>query len=219
MFLDNQRKSRIKATYDYLAQVYYALQAGEFPICARNELENCERDMLEIQHHLEKEYQQKAYENAKDEDTFGSKSLTNNINKKIDTLNTLMCDIELCIKTRIAGWYVMSLFPGDLQLKSARRESICRSIQSYHSLLSSSNDILAREISGIDAIFNTEETLRERRTLLNSKLNDVFWIARLKAKGFIDAVTQIDQQLSEKDCQSRIMLEFDNGVLVGVRKR
>lgn len=55
-FLDNQRKSRLQSTYDYLEQAYHAIQAGELPESVRHQLEHCERDLLEIQCHLEREF-------------------------------------------------------------------------------------------------------------------------------------------------------------------
>ena len=58
-FLEDQRESRIRSAYDYLGQAYRALGSGELSGAVRNELENCERDLLEIQHHIEKEYRQR----------------------------------------------------------------------------------------------------------------------------------------------------------------
>jgi hypothetical protein len=72
LFLDNQRKARIQSWYDYLGQAYQALQAGELPGSVRNQLENCEYDLLEIQCHLEMEYRQKVESEVKAE-RFGTR--------------------------------------------------------------------------------------------------------------------------------------------------
>jgi len=218
LFLDNQRKARIQSTYDYLGQAYRAIQAGELPESVRNELENCERNLLEIQLHLESEYRQKVDEKVKDEEMFGTGELTNKITNKIEDLRPLIDDMELCLKTRIAGWYVMSLYPGETQLKAARHESIYKSIESFESLGPYSKDILKEEIDSIDAIFNFEDTLQERRKTLNKKCADVVRHLGQKAQGGKKAVSRSDQLLSEKDRPMRMLLEYNNGVLVGARE-
>ncbi|MGE0884281.1 MAG: hypothetical protein AB7P14_12110 [Blastocatellales bacterium] len=133
-FLDNQRKSRIRATCSYLEEVYQAIQGGDFPDASRNQLEDCERELLEIQEHLMTEYRQKADRRVKHVEMFGTESLTTDIANKLHELELLADDIALCVKTRIAAWYVLSLFPGDSQLKSARRINIQKSVVSIQSL-------------------------------------------------------------------------------------
>ncbi|HOV91407.1 MAG TPA: hypothetical protein PKW07_11965 [Syntrophorhabdaceae bacterium] len=218
LFLDNQRKARIQSTYDYLRQAYQSLHAGELPDSVRNELENCERDLLEIQHHLESEYKQKIDEKVEVQEIFGTGELTSKIKSKIEKLHPLIGDMELCLKTRIAGWYVVSLYPGEAQLKLARLESIYKSIESYESLGAYSQDILKQEISSIDSIFNSEETLMERRRMLNIKCTDTVRHIEQKAQMSKEAVNRIGKLLLEKDRPTRMLLEYDKGVLVGARE-
>jgi hypothetical protein len=93
-FLDNQRKARIQSTYDYLGQAYQSIQAGELPDSVRNEIEKCERDLHEIQLHLESEYKQKIDEKVEDEEMFGTRELTSQINNKIEKLHPLIGDMQ-----------------------------------------------------------------------------------------------------------------------------
>jgi len=218
LFLDNQRKARIQATYDYLGQAYQSLQAGELPDSVRNELESCERDLREIQLHLESEYKQIIDKKVEDQEIFGTGELTSKIASKIEELHPLIGEMELCLKTRIAGWYVMSLYPGEAQLKLARRESISKSVESYESLGTYSKDMLKKEISSIDGVFNTEETLKERRRFLNNKCTDTVRHLENKAQKSKEAVNRSGQLLLEKDRPTRMLLEYDKGVLVGARE-
>jgi hypothetical protein len=133
-FLDNQRKARIQSTYEYLAQAYHAIQAGELPSSVRIQLESCERDLLEIQNHLEMEFRQKVDKKIEKKENFGTEDLRADITAKIDELDELAGDLALCIKTRIAGWHVLSLFPGEPHLKTVRRAKIQESIESFQSL-------------------------------------------------------------------------------------
>lgn len=218
LFLDNQRKARIQSTYDYLVQAYQSIQAGELSDSVRNELENCERDLLEIQRHLESEYSQKIDEKVEDQEMFGTRELTRNITRKIEELRPLISDMELCLKTRIAGWYVMSLYPGEAKLKLARRESIYKSIDSYKNLITYSKDILEKEISRMDSIFNSEKTLKERRRTLNKECTEMMGYLEDKAQKCKEAVSQSVQLLLEKDRPTRVLLEYDNGILTGARE-
>lgn len=129
-FLGNQRKSRVQSTYDYLEQAYLALRAGELSGGVRNELESCERDLLEIQRHIAKEYRQQVDKKVEMREMFGTGDLTEDITRKIDTLDQLAEEASLCLKTRIAAWHVLSLYPGKPQLKAARRSTIQESLES-----------------------------------------------------------------------------------------
>jgi len=157
-FLDNQRKARISSTYEYLGQVFAALSGGELPEAARHELESCERDLIEIQHHLMAEYRQKA--NTKGEvGTWGTKKTCGGIETKLNELDLLAQDIAVCLETRIAAWHVLSLFPGNSHQKMARRDSIQESILSLDRLGPYGQDKVHAEITSIHSVWNRTKTL------------------------------------------------------------
>lgn len=85
-FLDNQRRARIESTYEYLRQAYVALEGGDLPQSVRNQLEDCERDLLEIQRHLSMEYQQKIDKKVEHSEQFGTEDLTKDIGVKVSQL-------------------------------------------------------------------------------------------------------------------------------------
>ncbi|MCG3145301.1 MAG: hypothetical protein HONDAALG_02890 [Gammaproteobacteria bacterium] len=217
-FLDNQRKSRIRATCAYLEEVYQAIQGGDFPDAARNQLEVCERDLLEIQEHLMTEYRQKADMRVKHVEMFGTESLTTDIANKLHELELLADDIGLCLKTRIAAWHVLSLFPGDSQLKSARRINIQESVVSIQSLGPYCEEKIKGEISEVYSFWNRESTLVERRNSLTSKCDSTVQALTQKAQQCHNAMKQIDQLMLANDRPTRILLHFENGALAGVRQ-
>lgn len=217
-FLDNQRKARIESTYQYLAEVCQAIQAGELPNSVRNQLEDSERDLLEIQRHLAREYQQKASVKIEHKETFGTEELTNDLSAKIDELGELAEDMALCIKTRIAAWYVLSLYPGEQKLKDARRLSIQYAIDDYLKL-TSHNDYLVHEISGIDSFWNKKTTLEKRRIYLLDKCKQVAVQAiEQKAKQSRDAIQYSNQLMLENDRPTRIFYQIEDGVCSGFRQ-
>src|SRR5262249_5000262 len=217
-FLDNQRKARIRATCVYLEEVYQAIQGGDFPDAARNQLEQCERDLLEIQQHIEMEYRQKVDMRAKHMEMFGTKDLTTDIADKLHELELLADDIALCVKARIAAWHVFSLFPGASQLKSARRMNIQESIVSIQSLGPYCEEKIKGEISDVYSPWNRENTLEERRKNLTSKCDSTVQTLAQKARQCHDAMEQIDQLMLANDRPTRILLQFDKGALVGARQ-
>ncbi len=217
-FLENHRKSRVLATYDYLGQVYLSIKGGDLPNSSRINLEICERDLLEIQHHLEIEYRQKIDKKVEHTETFGTEELTNDIDKKISELEELTADIALCLKTRVAAWHVLSLFPGDPQLKVARRASIQKSIDSFSSLGPHLKESLTTEIAAIDSIWNTASTLGERKLSLKGKCMAAAGSLESTARQSSEHVIKSVQVLLEHDQPTRLYLQFENGELVGARQ-
>ncbi len=217
-FLENQRKSRVLATYDYLGQVYLSIKGGDLPNSSRINLESCERDLLEIQHHLEMEYRQKIDKKVEHTETFGTKKLTNDIDKKLSELEELTGDIALCMKTRIAAWHVLSLFPGDPQLKIARRASIQKSIDSLSGLAPHFEESLNTEIAAVYSSWNKGSTLDARKSSLKSKCLTAAESLESTARQSSEHVIQSEHILVEHDQPTRLYLQFENGELIGARQ-
>ncbi|MEF8760869.1 MAG: hypothetical protein V5B36_14455 [Candidatus Accumulibacter sp. UW25] len=217
-FLENQRKSRVLATYDYLGQVYLAIKGGDLPDSSRINLESCERDLLEIQHHIEMEYRQKVDKKVEHTESFGTEELTNDIGKKISELDELTEDITLCLKTRIAAWHVLSLFPGDAQLKVARRASIQKSIDSLSALAPHLEGNLKSEIAAVDSFWNKGSTLDSRKRSLKSKCMTAAGSLESKARQSSEHVIHSEHILLEHDQPTRLYLQFENGELIDARQ-
>lgn len=217
-FLYNQRKSVLVAAYGYLDQVYQAIQGGEFPGAVRNQLEQYERDLLEIQHQLETEYREKAEKRVPDEELFGIAGVTAGIAAKLDDLDQLTDDIALCVKTRIAVWHVLSLFPGEQQLKLARRESIKNSIEKIQALAPDCKEKVNAEISKVYAYFVGKETLDNRKKQLADKCDSTVLTLSQTTQQLFEAIERSDQLLLKNDSPTRILLLYDNGAFVGARQ-
>lgn len=217
-FLENQRKSRVLATYDYLGQVYWAIKGGDLPDSSRIALESCERDLLEIQHHLEMEYRQKVDKKIEHTEKFGTEVLTNDIGMKLSELEELTGDITLCMKTRIAAWHVLSLFPGDPQLKVARQDSIQKSIDSLSGLAPHLKESLKSEIAAVDSFWNKDSTLDARKKILRSKCMATARCLESTARQGSKHVMQSEHILLEHDQPIHLYLQFENGELTGARQ-
>ena len=217
-FLKNQRRSRMKASYDYLWQVYGAIMGGEFPDSSRIELESCERDLLEIQNHLEMDFRNKAEEEVEHKERFGTEELTKGINEKISDLEMLAKDISLCLKTRIAAWHLLLLYPGEPELKRARQRTIEESIASYEELADSINLNLSNDIDDVKAFWNKGSTLSARRMSLTDRSMNTANMMRQTAKESRAHLKQTANKMLVRNQPTRLYLQFENGELVGARQ-
>lgn len=217
-FLDDQRKARIKAIRDYLGQAYQALQHGEFSHAIRNHLELCEKDLLEIFHHLMSEYNRKLNTIVEHKETFGTEQLTQDIEKKMKDLDHLSQDITQCLKTRILGWHILSLFPGEPQLKLARHSSIENSINEWRCLPDKYKNKLADEIERINAFWNKQKTLEERKDNLKKILDNSYKDSQNNTESSSRILQQSAQLLIEYDQPTHVLLEYQEGNLINIRQ-
>lgn len=217
-FLISQRRARIQANFEYLQQARHAIQGGELPVSVRIELEGCERDLIELQRHLEMEYRHKAQEKVKRTETFGTGNLSRDLGKKLADLESISADLSLCVKTRIAAWHVLSLFPGDQRLKNVRRETVQAAIESFRSILPLC-DIVRSEIKGVKHWTNRAVTLEKRRLDLGETLDSALRMAEQSLLTSAQALNRSSGLLNAESNPTRILLQLDErGTLVEARR-
>ncbi len=217
-FLDNQRKARIQSTYDYLAQVYRAIQAGELSTSVRIQLESCERDLLEIHRHLVHELHQLLDQKVEHSDTVGSKELKNGISRKIGKIEDHVNDLQMCLRTRIGAWHILSVFPGEAILSESRREGIEASVSELTELEPLLRESLDSEIDGIKSRWNKQSTLDERKSELKGKRKTTTELLSTKAGQALRSLKQTEQQFLTHDQPTRVLIEVQNGILVAARQ-
>lgn len=216
-FLVEQRRARIQSTYEYLNQAFSALNAGELSPSVRIELESCERDLAEILDQLQQEYQREVSKKVLHKETFGTEKLAADIGKKIERLQGLGRDIEFCIKTRIAAWHVLSLYPGEPKLKLARKESIERAIAGLEGLIPHFSQNLNEEIGSIKSFWNRDSTLEARKQAMQGKLSIAGDSMALGVKSASEGLAKTSGLFLAYDQPSRLWLEFENGELTQAR--
>lgn len=167
-FLDQQRRSRIEAAHDYLIQAHRAISAGELPPSVRLQLEQLDVDLVEIHRHLAQQCHSRITRKVEHKEFIGTEDLTADIGAKIGDMDQLAADMRLCLQTRILSWHVLSLYPGEPQLKLARRASIEEAVSGYMKLAEFSRTQVGEEISKVSSSFNRESTLKARRAILQA---------------------------------------------------
>jgi hypothetical protein len=217
-FLGSQRKSRVISTFEYLRQVETAIRLGELPHSARIELESCERDLLEIQNHLSSEYQDLARQGVRSDEKFGTEVLTRNIAKRLTELDEKAAELALCVQARIAAWYVLALYPGEPELKAARRVSIQRSVDELGQFGLRVDKFMREEIGRVDAVFNTQKTLRKRRSNLLTQSHQNSDLSKARFEESQKEIERSTDLLGHSNGTTRLFIELDSlGAIVSAR--
>ncbi len=217
-FLDNQRKARIEGMFEYLNQVYKAIELGEFYEPGRNHIEACERDLIEIQEHLAAEFRERAAARIEIAE-LGTLRTHEGIAAKVHELELLAQDIAFCLRTRIVAWHVLSLFPGNPHLVAVRRESIREAIQELVELGPTAREAVQREIGEMASRWNRKKTLATRRSTLSERNDALFQKAEDLWQRASVQVRSTEVAMLEAGRPTHLLLHIANGVVVHMEER
>ena len=188
-FLDEERRAKVTGTYEYLELAASAIAKGELSPSIRSELESCDRELLQIQHHLQQELERRCTQAIEHKELAGTSDLEKETVAKYEKLKVLSNDIRLTLKTRALAWYMLSLYPGEPALKQARMEGLLRSTDDVENRLQTIDASAERDCLKFMSFWNKEETLQIRKTnvreaaqALASDLRDVTSQAKAEVK-------------------------------------
>lgn len=217
-FLVLERRSVITGTLDFLHTAATAVHGGELSQSVRQQLEACDLQLTQVLHHLCAEYQSEAARLPSDTDTIGSAGITDALKAKMSKLQATGGDIGLCLRTRIAAWHVLALYPGEQQLKLARRDAIQRSVEEVRALPGYLDQVLDRDLGTIKAFWNSADTLQKRKVEVRASAGLAIQGVRSSAdEGY--AMADKTVQLLIKHAQpTRYFFEIDGFEVIGVRR-
>lgn len=217
-FLDSERDARIESAWRYLCQAKDVLAAGELPVSMRAQLEQCERDLTDIQIHLQKEFISILENQVAHTETVGTEELARDISAKITKLGSVVGSFERCLQTRIAAWHVLSLFPGEPRLKDVRRRDIQQAVYDLGALVPVLEREIDRDIGAVSSFFTPGSRLRQRREALREeadvlagKISDA-WAATDRG------LRHVARLLRRHDDPVRLLLCYENGKLEEMRQ-
>ncbi|MGO9864758.1 MAG: hypothetical protein ACLPLR_14190 [Terriglobales bacterium] len=202
-FLETERVSKITGALRYLDQVIQSIMHGEFDEAIRLHLESVERDLISVQDHLTSELRDGTEKIAEIEhsELFGTGDLTQKIKEHQDRIYRVQQQWILCVRARAANWQILSAFPGVERLTIDRKAEILKSIQevtAYHRPL---KEKMRSKISEVDSFFNRPETIRERKTTLETRFGqyqDTFMISASEIEGQVSQVAAEQIAFSQK---------------------
>ena len=167
-FLENERTSKIRGALRYLDQAIQNILQGGLDEAIRHHLEFVERDLISVQDHLETELKDVTEKIARIEhsDVFGTGDFTAKIKEHQARIYGVQQQWILCVRARAAYWQVLSAFPDAQPLAMIRKSQILKSIEEVAALHPQMNEKTRSKIGEIDAIFNLQETIQERKIAL-----------------------------------------------------
>jgi hypothetical protein len=199
-FLDEGRRAKVTGTYEYLELAASAIAKGELSLAIRSELESCDRELLQIQHHLQQELERRCTQAIEHKELAGTGDLEKETVAKYEKLKDLAKDMRLTLKTRALAWHVLSLYPGEPALKQARMEGLVRSADEVQSRLQTIEASAERDCAKFTSFWNKEDTLAIRRTnvreaaqALASDLRDGTAKAKAEVRGSHMSLMKHDQ--------------------------
>lgn len=173
LFQKNERKSILTGATRYFEQVAPSVLDGELSDGIRNQIEQHEASLLQVQDHLMEDIRHESRQmlTVQDSDSFGSKGLYDNIRSHQDLLTDLYRQLLLCVRARACGWQLLTVFPGETRLKENRK----RSIEEALSLLAESGNMLKQtdmfvrqKVRELTSFWNSNATINERKLSLLS---------------------------------------------------
>ncbi|MCE4555245.1 hypothetical protein LXT13_12540 [Pelomonas sp. P8] len=217
-FLELERRSVLSGTLDYLSTVARAVQAGELPSAVRGQLEASEGELTKVFRHLYAEYGKVVGQGVADTDTVGSQAVTEGLVRKMQRLERIASDIALCLRTRAAAWHVLCLYPGEPQLKNARRDAILAHVEAARSLPGQLDAVLGQDLERIKSMWNKQETLDARKGEVRRAATSANQLVYDKTDECRDAVARTDQLMLAQSQPMRLLFEVDGSEIVGVRR-
>jgi len=164
-----------------------------------------------------KEFRSRATDDVEHKETVGTEQLTDDLVKRYQHLESLAKELELCIKTRVLAWYVLSLFPGEPQLKLARQADIQRSIAELDRLNVIRAGALENDLPKVKSTFNRQKTLDERKERISGHAKAVAVTLDTGRTACSTEVTQSANLLITHDKPMTLFVELNNGKLVALR--
>jgi hypothetical protein len=219
-FLETQRKADITGSLTYLRQVYSAISAGELSPIFRGQLETIELDLLRVQEHLFEEImslREKTCE-IQNPDSFGTGGFVDAIRANQNQIDKSLNAWLLCIQTRSANWQVLSSYPGEINIKLVRKESIAHAIEkalAEGGICTQLSKDMNAKIAEIKAFWNTSKTLDSHKSELKGKFKAIssdFTTRGCQIQTDLTATTQ--SLLSCENNPLTLNLIFEDGKIV-----
>lgn len=216
-FLDEARRSKVAGTYEYLELAASAIFNGELSPAVRLELESCDRNLLQVQHHLQQELIRRSTQAVERRETFGTGQLETDTVVKYERLHDVARDLRLTLKTRALAWYVLSLYPGESALKNARYHGICRSADEIEEFIQSIDSSVARDCDNFTHWLNKDITLEIRKTNVREAAEALATDLRDGMAETRAGMHASNALLLKHDAPTHLMFEVEDGYIRNLR--
>lgn len=186
--LDEGRRAKITGTHKYLELAAMAVSKGELSPAIRVELESCDRELLQIQHHLQQELERRCLQPVQHNEFAGTFDLEKDTVSKYEELKNVAKDMRLAQRTRALSSHVLSLYPGEPALKQARTEGLLLSAAEIEECLPTIKASAEQDCQKFTSFWNKESTLDTRKA-------NVREAARALAKELREGTSQVKEDV------------------------
>lgn len=210
-FLNEERRAKVTGTYEYLELATSTISKGELSPAIRVELESCDHELLQVQHHLQQELFRRCTQPVQHKETFGTEDLQKDTLSKYERLRELAKDLRLTLKTRALAWYVLSLYPGEPALKQARMEGLLRSVEEVEARIQTIEESAERDCQKFSSLWNKETTLAIRKTNVREAAQALSHDVGNGAREAKMDVKASDTRLLTHDAPTYLVFEVEDG--------
>ena len=216
-FLDEARRAKVLGTFEYFRGAAMTIGNGELSTAIRTELESCDRELLQIQYHLQQELAHRLKQSDAKKEFAGTKNLEKESIAKYEKLRGIACDMRLTLQTRALSCHVLSLYPGESALKQVKIEGLLRSAEEIEGQLQAIRINSEYTCEKFSSFWNKEETLAIRRAKVREAAQALISDLRGCASQIRSDVKNTQRALIQHDQPTSLVFEVENGVIVELR--
>ena len=208
--LEDDRSAIIKSVIDYLSDAREAIEKGEFLERTRTELERFDFELNKVEHKLNTQIMRESKKEL-ERDKVGCGGEYRSALAKHKRLSSLTDELVLCNETRLANWYLCSLYPDDSEMLIPRLSKIKDSLDETQRI----NEQLVRTVEEdcalVSGTFTTNNTVHERRSEIRyeHKLSNRKLTSSIKRNN--DALVRIETIHADRRSTSRFIVEAKDG--------
>lgn len=117
------------------------------------------------------------------------------------------------------AWYVLSLYPGEQALKTARGESIKQGLSEFKDVQSLIESHSAIDGDRLKSIWNSEKTLNTRKSEVLGQAGSIREMLEIARTGAIIQLEKTEAMLLERDRPTQLIVELIDGSVAHIRQR
>jgi DNA-binding FrmR family transcriptional regulator len=214
-FLEEERLAVIRSAMNYLLTAKAAVERGEFLARTRDVLERhdveLDRAAMALMDQIRRESRVELTT-----DTLGCEGEYRSAKQKHEKLSARLQELTLCLETRMANWYLCSLYAERSEMLSPRLEHLCRQLDRAQRLESVLEQALRQDCEKIDSTFTLDTTIAQRRSEVRDCAQPGFEALASSQERCGTVVMQLAAVEKDRGGSTRLLLETTHSKLTAI---
>jgi len=215
-FQENERKSKIYGILKYLHQVSNSVLLGEVTDAVRNQLEDCERNLLSLYEHLHTDIFREIDE-IKNCGSINSTKQHEFFEKHQADIIYLLEQLLISLRSRAAVWQLLCAFPGEHQLKKSRQIDIQLTIDKLtanNGILSEIDYLIKHKVATLHSFWEAQSTLNRKKSDIWGNVDKSLTSVRLNTRKVKDELYKGETMLLEFQEPVTLALKVKEGEIM-----